>query len=57
MKTEQFNRLNKTLRRKAGTAISDYHMIADFRSMQRVMRSHMLDTDLHDFAAVSVQAD
>ena len=29
MKTEQFNRLHKRLRRKVGTAISDYHMIDD----------------------------
>ena len=29
MKTEQINRLHKKLRRKAGTAISDYHMIDD----------------------------
>jgi tRNA 2-thiocytidine biosynthesis protein TtcA len=29
MKTEQFNRLHKRLRHKTGSAISDYHMIAD----------------------------
>jgi tRNA 2-thiocytidine biosynthesis protein TtcA len=29
MKTEQFNRLQKRLRRKVGTAISDYHMISE----------------------------
>ena len=29
MKSEQFNRLQKRLRRKAGTAIADYHMIDD----------------------------
>ncbi|MCB1845648.1 MAG: tRNA 2-thiocytidine(32) synthetase TtcA, partial [Halioglobus sp.] len=29
MKPEQFNRLEKRLRRKAGEAISDYGMIAD----------------------------
>lgn len=26
-----------------------------FRSMQRITRSHMLDTDLHDFSAISVE--
>lgn len=29
MKTEQFDRLQKRLRRKVGTAISDYHMISE----------------------------
>ncbi|MGH8222314.1 MAG: tRNA 2-thiocytidine(32) synthetase TtcA [Woeseiaceae bacterium] len=29
MKTEHFNRLQKRLRRKAGEAIADYHMLAD----------------------------
>ena len=29
MKTEQFNRLQKRLRRKVGSAISDYHMISE----------------------------
>ena len=33
---------------------SPNRVVSIFRSMQHVTRSHMLDTDLHDFAAVSV---
>jgi tRNA 2-thiocytidine biosynthesis protein TtcA len=35
---------------------SPNRVVSIFRSMQRVTRSHMLDTDLHDFAAISVGA-
>jgi tRNA 2-thiocytidine biosynthesis protein TtcA len=35
---------------------SPNRVVSIFRSMQRVTRSHMLDTDLHDFAAISVDA-
>jgi tRNA 2-thiocytidine biosynthesis protein TtcA len=35
---------------------SPNRVVSIFRSMQRVTRSHMLDTDLHDFAAISVSA-
>ncbi len=31
-------------------------VVSIFRSMQRITRSHMLDTDLHDFSAISVEA-
>ena len=33
---------------------SPNRVVSIFRSMQRVTQSHMLDTDLHDFAAVSI---
>lgn len=33
---------------------SPNRVVSIFRSMQRVTRSHMLDTDLHDFAAVAI---
>jgi tRNA 2-thiocytidine biosynthesis protein TtcA len=35
---------------------SPNRVVSIFRSMQRITRSHMLDTDLHDFAAVSVDS-
>jgi tRNA 2-thiocytidine biosynthesis protein TtcA len=35
---------------------SPNRVVSIFRSMQRVTRSHMLDTDLYDFAAISVDA-
>ncbi len=33
---------------------SPNRVVSIFRSMQRVTRSHMLDTDLYDFAAISI---
>lgn len=33
---------------------SPNRVVSIFKSMQRVTRSHMLDTDLHDFAAVGI---
>jgi len=35
---------------------SPNRVVSIFRSMQRVTRSHMLDTDLYDFAAVAVNS-
>ena len=35
---------------------SPNRVVSIFKSMQRVTRSHMLDTDLHDFSAISVAA-
>lgn len=35
---------------------SPNRVVSIFRSMQRITRSHMLDTDLHDFSAISVEA-
>jgi tRNA 2-thiocytidine biosynthesis protein TtcA len=35
---------------------SPNRVVSIFKSMQRVTRSHMLDTDLHDFSAISVEA-
>ena len=35
---------------------SPNRVVSIFRSMQRVTRSHMLDTDLHDFSAISIDA-
>ncbi len=33
---------------------SPNRVVSIFKSMQRITRSHMLDTDLHDFSAISV---
>jgi tRNA 2-thiocytidine biosynthesis protein TtcA len=35
---------------------SPNRVVSIFKSMQRITRSHMLDTDLHDFSAVSVES-
>jgi len=35
---------------------SPNRVVSIFKSMQRVTRSHMLDTDLHDFAAINIDA-
>ncbi len=35
---------------------SPNRVVSIFKSMQRVTRSHMLDTDLYDFAAMSLDS-